>query len=124
MARMQPKFKAPGGIWLVSFVVVAATTALGGCTPWPTYATGGLAERYQTAWAPLAGLERRYDAALRAGGDRFAASRMIDTQLLLARAQREHEGGLIEDANLTLTKADGLLRNIEHDLQARKGRTS
>ena len=101
-------------------LAVVLTTGLGGCTPWPVAANGGLAERHPTVSAPLLALESRYHAAAKAGADRFSPGRLAEAELLIIRAKREHEGGLIDDCNVTLSKADIVLSAIEHDLSARR----
>lgn len=102
--------------WLAVLAFAIATAGLEGCTAWPGPATGGLAERKPTQWPALRSLEQRHDAAVRAGGDRFAAGRMAELRLLITRAQREEEGGLLADADVSLAKADRLLAAIERDL--------
>ena len=98
---------------VLAFLVI---TGLQACTPWPGPATGGFAERHPTDWPPLIALEHRYNGAVQAGAERWTAGPIVDARLLLTRAQREYEGGLIEDADLTLSKADGLLTFIEREL--------
>jgi hypothetical protein len=102
---------------LVIALVLVTGAGLTACTPWPGPATGGFAERYRTNWPALQVLEDRYVSAGRAGGVRFAAGRMDEAHLLLIRAQREFEGGLIEDANLSIAKADTVISAIERDLR-------
>ena len=108
------------GTWLVLFALIVATAGLEACTPWPGLATGGLAERHQSDWRALLDLEARYDAVQLAGADRFAAGAMVEARLLLTRAQREYEGGLLEDSNHTLTQADSLIASIEHDMTKKR----
>ena len=105
-------------VWL--FLAVTGVTALGGCTPWPGPASGGWAERFATDWVALRELQDRYHSAQRSGGDRFAAGQMVEAHLLIIRAQREHEGGLGEDSNLTLAQADRVMTKIEHELRAKR----
>ena len=115
---MLPQQNMPG-IWLAVVFMAVATAGLGACTPWPGLATGGLAERHATDWGPLRTLQERYDTVLKAGADRLAAGRMEEAHLLLIRAQREHEGALVEDADVTLAKAEGVIAGIEHDVGKR-----
>ena len=108
------------GNWRVVLAMFVATAGLEACTPWPGPATGGLAERRQTDWRPLLNLEARYNAVQLAGADRFAAGAMVEARLLLTRAQREYEGGLLEDSNLTLTQAERLIALIEDDMSHKR----
>ena len=105
---------------VLAFLVLIA--GLQACTPWPGPATGGLAERHPTEWPPLITLEHRYNGAIRAGAERWTAGPIVDARLLLTRAQREHEGGLIDDADLTLAKADVMLTFIERELSRHRTR--
>ena len=105
---------------VVVLVLAVATSGLEACTPWPGAATGGFAERYRTDWAPLRIVDGRYNSALQAGANRYAAGRMVDVRLLLTRAQREHEGGLLADSDVTLAKADRAMSAIERDVNIRR----
>ena len=105
---------------LVVAVVLVTGAGLSACTPWPGPATGGFAERFRTTWPALQMLEDRYADAGRAGGARLQPARMDEAYLLLIRAQREFEGGLVEDANLSLSKADIVISGIERDLRPRR----
>jgi hypothetical protein len=100
-------------------IAVVLSMGLGGCTPWPVAANGGLAERHPTASVLLLTLESRYDAAAKAGATRFLPGRLAEVELLIIRAKREHEGGLLEDSTVTAAKADLVLSAIERDLGSR-----
>lgn len=114
------------GLWLrgpgVRLLLAVAAAGLGACTPWPEYATGGMAERHPTTSPAILVLEERCEAVGRAGGDRFLPGRMTDTRLLLQRARREVAGELTADSDQTLLRAEMLLSAIERDLASRRRR--
>ena len=116
---MHPQSKSPRN-WQIVWALVVATAGLQACTAWPTPATGGLAERHPTGWVALRHLEERYNWAVKAGGERFAAGRMAELELLITRAQREHDGGLLADSDQTLAKADRVMNAIENDLNSQR----
>ena len=117
---MAQHLKRPGN-WLAVSALVVATVGLEACTAWPGPATGGYAERRPTQWAALLSVQQRHDAAVRAGAQRFAAGRIVELRLLITRAQRENEGGLLADADVTLERADRLMSLIERDLGLARG---
>ncbi|MEQ1696021.1 MAG: hypothetical protein ABL901_09310 [Hyphomicrobiaceae bacterium] len=98
-------------------VVIALTMMLAGCTPWPEYASGGLAERHYTGWGPVLHLRDRYHALTLSGADRFYPGRLVDVRNLINRATREHEGGLPDDAMLSVARAGELLSLVEADMR-------
>ncbi len=104
----------PTVLALSAFLMLAG---LGGCTPWPDYATGGLAERHATDSAAIVLLENRYETLVTAGGLRLAAGRMTDASLLLVRARREHAAGLLEDAERSTWQVESMLASIERDIR-------
>jgi len=99
--------------------VLAIVLVLAGCTPWPDYATGGLAERHPIEWRQVRTVQERYNALTRGGADRFYPGRMIEVRNLINRAMREHEGGLPNDADVTLAIAAELTALVEADMQRR-----
>jgi hypothetical protein len=101
-------------------VVLACALMLGACTPWPEYATGGLAERHPTAWAPMLALQGRYNALTDIGTERFYPARLVEIRNLINRAMREREGGLAADAEFTLTRAAELVSLAENDMRKLK----
>jgi len=92
---------------------------LASCTPWPDYATGGLAERHPIEWRQVRTVQERYNALTRIGADRFYPGRMIEVRNLINRAMREHEGGLPNDADVTLSIAAELTSLVEADMHKR-----
>lgn len=104
---------------------VTLTLALAGCTPWPDYANGGMAERHAVGWRPVRSAQQRHDALVNAGAERFFPARMVDVRNLINRAMREHEGGLLRDADLTIFRAEELIFLVEADMQKQTaGRSS
>lgn len=96
--------------------------ALAGCTPWPEYGTGGLAERQPTESAAVVLLDNRYQALVAAGALRLAAGRMTEANLMLVRARREFAAGLFEDSDHSLAKADAIIASLERDIRPQRAR--
>ena len=101
----------------VVLLTLAAVGGAGGCTPWPEYATGGIAERRPPESMALAALQSRYDALVAAGGMRLAGGRMTEASLALVRARREHAAGLHADSERSAAHASGLIVSLERDIR-------
>lgn len=101
--------------------ILALTLVLGACTPWPEHGNGGLAERHYNGWGPLLVLRDRYQALTLSGADRYFPGRLVEIRNLMARATREHEGGLAADALVTVSRAGDLMTLVEADMQTKAG---
>lgn len=100
-----------------AFCAPLPLAGLGGCVPWPGYATGGLAERHPTESPEIVLLESRYEALAEAGAMQSSAARMTETNLMLMRARREFAAGLVEDAQHSAMQVDAMLAVMERDIR-------
>lgn len=96
--------------------VTLVMLAVCGCTPWPEFGGGGMAERHPTRSVAIMELEARCDALSRAGADRLAAAGMYEARLVLRRARREVAGDLLDDAAKSIWRAEALVIAMERDM--------
>ncbi|MCZ8183943.1 MAG: hypothetical protein O9322_13295 [Beijerinckiaceae bacterium] len=78
-------------------ILVLVASLAGGCATWPEAGTGGFAERRAVEDPGLQGLTTRYESLRHRGAERWAAGLADEARLLLIRAQRNHQAGLIDD---------------------------
>ena len=105
-------------------VALSLVASLGACgSPWPQPGTGGLAERSAYANESYEKAAETIDRLTLEGGDRYAASDMVEARLLLTRARREQAGGLVDAATMDLERLKATTDRIELRLGARRGPT-
>jgi hypothetical protein len=62
-------------------------------------------------------MEERFVALLKAGAEARMPARMAEAREQLIRARREHAGGLVGDAEISLGAVDRILWSIERDMK-------
>lgn len=116
-ALLIPRLLFARGCLIASSFALAC--AIQGCAPWPASAEGGLAERETSSSPAIFSARERFEALARAGGLDSSPGRMSEARELLVRAHREHAGGLMADAEVTLFHVSAKLDAIE-DFQRRR----
>jgi len=83
--------------WAAIFTACVAVSGLQGCVSWPKEARGGLAERQRANDPVLVVLRRAFRRLSGSGALKTHPAMMLEAQLLMIRAHREHAGGLRQD---------------------------
>jgi len=95
-------------------LVLAMTVAgLQGCVSWPKEASGGLAELHPPRDPLLRTLRNAFSHLLEDGALNTQPAKMLEAQLLMIRAHREHAGGLLIDYRDTAREAWETMREID-----------
>jgi len=99
--------------WVLLLILAAMVSGLQGCVSWPKEARGGLAE-LQPAHDPLLrSLRSAFSHLLDNGALKTHPAQMLEAQLLMIRAHREHAGGLLVDFRESARKAWAAMREVD-----------
>jgi hypothetical protein len=94
-------------------VLVLLSGSLQGCISWPKQAQGGLAELQPASDPLLTTLRSAFARLLDENAERKHPAKMLQAQLLLVRAHREHAAGLLIDYRETARQTWETMREID-----------
>jgi hypothetical protein len=97
-------------------MIAAGLLAIAGCTQWPKEGTGGMGEFQPIENERAAELDYKIQRLAALGGDRYAASDMVEARTMLIRVRRALLGGLQEDAEQDMDRIDVTIRVIQKRL--------
>ncbi len=102
--------------WAAILIAFAAVSGLQGCVSWPKEARGGLAERERATDPVLLALRKAFRRLINEGALKTHPAPMLEAQLLVIRAHREHAGGLLQDYRETADAAWAVMARIDPSL--------